>query len=399
MTGTAGGAPARIASGLDGLVQRAARVPRPASALGIAALLALVWASVWFSGGTEQATPHLFYVPIILAAAAFGLVGAFTTALTATVLAGPLMPLVVSTGERQEPLSWLVRGLMFVLVACLAALALRMRERAYEARLSTDLRRTFHPPDAGPPPDDYLLEHVDDVIDRRLFYPLYQPIYALDDGRLVAVEALTRFDSEPPEPPDRWFAAAHHTGRGSELEILAIESALDGARMLEPHIEVSVNASPVTVADPGLHELLARTERTVVVEITEHAVIEDYPLLIGSLDALRAAGAKIAVDDAGAGFASLRHIVQLAPDTIKLDMSLTQDLTTSPLRRALARALIDFAQETGAELVVEGMEGLADLGAWTGLGAYAAQGFLVGRPAPLPPPPFNPLIRGLPRRA
>ncbi|MBX9246176.1 EAL domain-containing protein, partial [Actinotalea ferrariae] len=202
---------------------------------------------------------------------------------------------------------------------------------------------------------------------------------------------------EPYRTPDRWFAAAHAEGRGVELELLAIETALDGARGLAGEIDLSVNASPATLGDARLHALLTSVGRRVVIEITEHAVIEDYPLLQGSVAQLRALGAKIAVDDAGAGFASLRHVVQLAPDTIKLDMSLTQDLAASPLRRALAGALIEFAHTSGADLVVEGIEEQADLSAWSGLGAYAVQGYLVGRPGPLPAALLSPVVEALHR--
>ena len=124
---------------------------------------------------------------------------------------------------------------------------------------------------------------------------------------------------------------------------------------------LSVNASPATLGDPRLLDLIRTTDRQFVVEITEHAVVEDYHLLQDTVHDLRALGVQIAVDDAGAGISSLRHIVQLAPETIKVDISLTQGVGTSPLRRALARALIEFAQRTGAQLIVEGVEEVSDL--------------------------------------
>ncbi len=122
------------------------------------------------------------------------------------------------------------------------------------------------------------------------------------------------------------------------------------------------------------------------VEITEHAGIEDYDVLAARIEALRRAGIRIAVDDAGAGVASLRHIVQLAPHVIKLDISLTQGVATSPLRRALAGSLIEFAQQTGAQLLVEGIEDAEDLAIWTASARTPAQGYLIGRPSALPVP-------------
>lgn len=141
--------------------------------------------------------------------------------------------------------------------------------------------------------------------------------------------------------------------------------------------------------------MVRATERQLVVEITEHAVVEDYHLLQHTVHDLRALGVQIAVDDAGAGISSLRHIVQLAPETIKLDISLTQGVGSSPLRRALAGALIEFAQRIGAQLIVEGIEEVSDLTTWTALGADAVQGFLVGRPGALPVAANSALISSL----
>jgi EAL domain-containing protein (putative c-di-GMP-specific phosphodiesterase class I) len=222
---------------------------------------------------------------------------------------------------------------------------------------------------------------------------VFQPVYAMDDGRLISVEALTRFDTPERTTPDRWFAAAHAAGLGVELEIAAAESALRAAHGLPPHVTLSVNASPATVADPRLLDLVRdHPDRRLMVEITEHAVIEDYPLLREALAALVSMGVELAVDDAGAGFASLQHIVQLEPDVIKLDLSLTQDVTGSPLRLALASALTEFTMRSGARLVVEGVETAADLAAWRRLGAYAVQGYLVGSPGGLPAPAWCPWV-------
>ena len=105
--------------------------------------------------------------------------------------------------------------------------------------------------------------------------------------------------------------------------------------------------------------------------------------MAGAMSAWRASGARLAVDDAGAGFASFRHVLELEPDVIKLDMSLTRDIDRDPRRRALARGLIGFAAELGIEIVAEGIETpaqLATLQELVGLG----QGMLLGPPLPLP---------------
>lgn len=374
-------------------VVRGSRAPARLVIAVLVAMLVASWVLVYTTGGTRSALPHLFYLPIILAALSFGLRGAMATALVATVASGPAIPLDVAAGEPQTDLGWLLRGAMFVLVGAVASLALVMRERAEAQQLSTEVRSAMTPL----APDDHahgaLLPLIDAVIDGGTFHPVFQPIYALTDGRLVAVEALTRFDVLPYRTPDLWFAAAARVGRGVELEIAAIAAAIVAAQDLPAEVSLSVNASPATLAHPGLLDLVRSCDgRQLTVEVTEHAVIEDYHLMKERLVEIRALGVQIAVDDAGAGIASLQHIVQLAPEIIKLDISLTQHAGSSPFRRAMAGALIEFAHRSGAQLVVEGIEDSADLTLWSALGADAVQGYLVGYPAALPALSSSPLI-------
>ena len=381
------------ASLVNRVAVRGAQAPAALVLAVLVAMLVAIWLLVYPTGGTKLALPHLFYLPIILAALSFGLRGAVATALVATVLSGPAMPLDVPTGEAQTTGGWLLRGAMFLLVGAVASLALVFRQRADAQQLSTEIRSAMTPL----PHDDHahatLLPLIDAVIDGATFHPVFQPIYALDDGRLVAVEALTRFDVLPYRTPDLWFAAAAHVGRGVELEIAAIAAAIVAAEDLPAEVSLSVNASPATLGHPGLLDLVRACDgRELTVEVTEHAVIEDYHLMKERLVEIRALGVEIAVDDAGAGIASLQHIVQLAPENIKLDISLTQHAGSSPFRRAMAGALIEFAHHSGARLVVEGIEDAADLALWSALGADAVQGYLVGYPAALPAPASSPLI-------
>ena len=384
---------------LDRVGRGALVAPRWSSAVVIALLLAAITALVYVTGGTRAAMPHLFYVPIILAALPFGLPGSLTTGAVAGLLCGPLMPLDSTTGEDQRLVGWLVRAAMFLAVGAVAAVSMKLRERAYEHEISGELRDALSTTASTVELDPSLLPLVTDVLATSRFHCVYQPIYSLQSGALVSAEALTRFDVEPYRSPDRWFAAAAAMGLGTELEIAAIRMALDGAVGLPPGLAVSVNASPATVGDPRLMELVrANPDRPVTVELTEHAVIKDYHLLSEHLEPLRKAGVRIAVDDAGAGFSSLQHIVQLSPDIIKLDISLAQDVGTSPVRRALAGSLIEFTRHSGALLVVEGIEEEPDLAMWAFLGAHAVQGYLVGPPGPLPAAPTHPLITALHRR-
>lgn len=125
---------------------------------------------------------------------------------------------------------------------------------------------------------------------------------------------------------------------------------------------MSVNLSAEAVLAAATVELLtAGAPRRVVVELTEHAQVADYALLEQRLAGLRAAGVRVAVDDAGAGFASMRHIVRLRPDIIKIDLELTRGVDADPARRALAAALITFGADIGATIVAEGVETAGEL--------------------------------------
>ncbi len=373
------------AAALGRLARWTQRVPTWLVAATLLTLLGLIYGVVYWTGGTQRAFTHLFYVPIILGALSFRWWGALATATAAAVLCGPLMPLDSTTGEAQEATSWVFRSAMFVLISALARVAFELHEQLAERQFSAEVQQALaHSAGGAQTVDAALIPLVPGVLAEHRFHVVYQPIYSLSDGALLAVEALTRFDAEPRRTPDVWFEAAAAAGLGGELELAAIEAAVAGAAGLPPGIALSVNASPATLGVERLHAVVAAAGRPVVVELTEHAVVEDYHLLQDTVAGMRALGVRIAVDDAGAGISSLRHIVQLAPEVIKLDISLTQNLATSPLRRALAGALIDFARHTEAQLIVEGIEEVGDLSIWTALGAHAVQGYLVGRPGPLP---------------
>jgi PAS domain S-box-containing protein len=216
----------------------------------------------------------------------------------------------------------------------------------------------------------------------------FQPIMSLRDGRLVGVEALSRF-SVPGErrSPEDWFTDAAGVGLGTDLELHALMLALDAARALPNHLYVSVNLSPETLMSPGVSGALARSPippARIVVEITEHSSVEDYDELARALRPLREAGTRIAVDDAGAGYATFRHILALSPEVIKLDRTLIAGIDRDPARRALAAAVVSFAGETGASVTAEGLETGAEFRTVLRLGVDSGQGYLLGRPTALP---------------
>ena len=213
---------------------------------------------------------------------------------------------------------------------------------------------------------------------------VYQPIVSLAAGLVVGVEALARIASLPERTPDRWFAEAVEVGLGTELQLMAVNLALPALDRLPGDAFVAVNVDPTTASSPLLAKLIERWPAgRVVIELTEHAPASDYPSLRAALDRFRADGVRMAVDDAGAGFASLRHILELAPDIIKLDISIVRDIDTQASHRALASALVGFAREMGTELIAEGVETAGEASTVEHLGIGVIQGYYVARPGPL----------------
>ncbi len=223
------------------------------------------------------------------------------------------------------------------------------------------------------------------VIDDRLMYPVFQPIFNAHTGALVGVEALARFDCDPKQPPNVWFDQATSVGLGIDLEIRAIEPALERLAELPEGVYVSVNCSPGVAASAELASVLRRFDlRRIVLELTEHEQVGDYGRLAAALEPLRAKGLSVAVDDTGSGYASLRHILQLTPAIIKLDIGLVAGIDLDPSKRALAQALVSFAKEIGALVVAEGIETPGELRTVRQLRFDAVQGFFVGKPQTLP---------------
>lgn len=251
--------------------------------------------------------------------------------------------------------------------------------------------------------------------DRDLLEPLIagprrrtvlQPIVDLRTGTPVGYEALSRFTDVHGGAlrPDLVFAEATRLGLGVRLEQAALASALHLLPRIPAPAYVSVNLSPQALADPATHDLLtAVPAHRLLVEITEHDQVLDYPSLARLTEHLRGRGIRIAVDDAGSGFASLQHVTRLRPEVVKLDIAFVRDVDTDRGRRAVARAMIACTAEIGATLVAEGIETPAELDQLRRLGAELGQGYLTGRPEPadtlLPPPASAPVPRGHPAPA
>jgi EAL domain-containing protein (putative c-di-GMP-specific phosphodiesterase class I) len=222
------------------------------------------------------------------------------------------------------------------------------------------------------------------LLDTRDVHMVYQPIVRLDTRETVALEALARFDATLFPTPVHAFTAASQAGLGVELELLAVESALDRVEQLGHPAWVAVNLSAEALLDPRAAALLLPHGPAVGVEITEHTPVPDYGALVEVTEDLKAHGVHVAVDDAGAGFSSLRHVLQLRPTAIKLDIELIRGIDADPVRQTLTRSVDLFAGSMGSVLVAEGVETEQECRTLRALGVRYGQGYLFGRPAEWP---------------
>ena len=209
-----------------------------------------------------------------------------------------------------------------------------------------------------------------------------QPVVDLSTGSFWGAEALARFPGDPEVGPAAWFEAALHDGRGPALEALALRAALRLLPALPADLRLTVNLSATALLTPSVAaQLVDAGGPRLVVELTEDELVEVDPALLAVLADVRATGTALGIDDFGAGHSSWRHVLRLAPEVIKLDMSLVQDVAASPQRQALVAAMVAFCGRTDTVLIAEGIEVPADLRALMDLGVGHAQGWYLARPA------------------
>ena len=224
------------------------------------------------------------------------------------------------------------------------------------------------------------LDRIESTIERGTFGPVYQPIVDLSTGAAVGYEALTRFTDG--YRPDEMFATALECGLGIKLETATLAAALDAARHLPPRTWLSLNVSPALLADvETLSAALELGARPLVLEITEHEIIEAYAPLREAVLRL-GPDVRLAVDDVGAGAANFNHLVELRPDFVKIDVSLVRGVDTDLSRQAVVAGILHFAAAAHCEVIAEGIETEAELATVRELGVTFGQGYRLGRPAP-----------------
>ncbi|MEO8230458.1 MAG: EAL domain-containing protein [Chloroflexota bacterium] len=229
--------------------------------------------------------------------------------------------------------------------------------------------------------DAAVRERISTTIAAEAFRPVYQPLVDLDSGTTMGYEALTRFDDG--SPPDQMFASALACGLGNELEIATLRVAIRSARTLPRGSWLSLNVSPGLMTEfSTLERLIAGATCLIVLEVTEHEEIDDYAAIREARARLGSA-TRLAVDDAGAGAANFRHLVELQPDFVKVDVSLVRGVDTDVRRQAVIVGLVHFAEAARCEVIAEGIESSAELAMVRKLGVHLGQGYLLGRPSPV----------------
>lgn len=254
------------------------------------------------------------------------------------------------------------------------------------AQLLHDLQRRAVDAQAAHSDREAVVADLRRVIDGVGRWAVLQPVVDVSTGAVVMMEGLSRFDSD--RTPAQWFDAATRTGMSQELELAAAATVLSALRSETVPVgaALSVNLGPDTLMSADLEQLLADVDPArVVLEVTEHCPVADYDALAVALSPWRDRGVRLAVDDAGAGFASLRHVLMCRPDFLKLDMALVRGVDADPVRRALIAAVVDFAATSGITVVAEGVETTLEHDALVSLGVPLLQGYLLGRPRPVAP--------------
>lgn len=224
---------------------------------------------------------------------------------------------------------------------------------------------------------------VERILSSRAFVPLFQPIVDLSDDSVVGYEALTRMSDG--RPILEFLADAEEANVRPDCELALLETALEGARTVGRDVWLSINLSPSVLIgrNEPLAHLLDTASGDLVVELTENERIDDYPAVRNALHRL-GEHVKLSVDDTGSGYASLRHVIDLRPHFLKLDRGWIQGLDGDEMRQALVAGMVGFCDHTGTALIAEGIESAAERACLERLGVRYGQGYLLGRPAPLP---------------
>jgi diguanylate cyclase (GGDEF)-like protein len=373
-------------------VRRVLRAPVATNAFGgivsVSVQLVVCLTLSWFLGGTDDAAPHWYYLPIAFAALRFGVLGAFATALAAAVLAGPLTAADVGAGTVQPAGDQISQLVAFVIVGVVVALTVERPVQATRREVS----------------GQRMASRVQAAIANGAMTVEYQPLWHIDDDRrrMTGAEALVRWvdPGEGTMAPGNFIPLLEEADQLDELGAWVLDTAcrhlacwIGSDPPAAPPFHVAVNVSSVQLSDTFVATVAATLERhavdpdRLVLELTERTMLADRALAVPLLTKIRALGVQVAIDDFGTGFSSLAYLRNLDFDIVKLDRAFIGALGSSrpvdaTAERAIVGAMIDLAQELGKAVIVEGVESGEQLEALRILGATNFQGSFLADPSP-----------------
>jgi diguanylate cyclase (GGDEF)-like protein len=285
---------------------------------------------------------------------------------------------------QEHALTWSAGIASFPTDATEASVLMECADAALYSAKAAGTGRTcrYDPTTEGARRPDGQLAEVEAVLsDPEAVIPVFQPLVSLSNGQISGYEGLTRFPKPPVRRPDEWFALAHRVGLGPALEARALREVL-AAPGRPPGVYLSFNLSPSALSSDEVMAVLPLTMAGLVIEITEPENVEDEDALRKALDEMRRRGARVAIDDAGAGYSGLQQVMRLQPDIIKLDRSLVGNVDTDPAKAALIDSFVRFARRTDSTIVAEGIETPEELKVLTDLEVDYGQGFGLAPPGP-----------------
>lgn len=344
------------------------------------ALLALAWWLNLRAGGATGPLMNFFYLPVLIVAVRLRVVEAVVAAAVAGIVAGPLTPLDVGTGDPQTPESWLLRFAFFLLTAAVVAVLARMSMTEIAEML--ELRKAAR--------------EVRAALAHRQFRLHYQPLFELRTGRLAGAEALIRWDHPKRGlvPPAEFIPAAEANGMiiplGRWVAQEVVRQAARWHRRIpgEQGFAVAFNLSAAQLHDLELPGIIADAltasalpAAAIHVEITETAVVDNFTEAVARVDELRGLGIRVAIDDFGTGQSSLAYLQQFHADVLKVDRAFVQDI--GHVRgQALVAGIVRLANDLGALTVAEGIETEDQADLMRIMGCDLGQGYYYARPAP-----------------
>lgn len=352
----------------------------PVAVVTIAGWLVGIWGASFAVGGTSTVPPHAFYFPILFAAVRFGAPGAAATAVVASLLAGPLLPADVASGETQPLSDWLTRSLFFVAIGqTFSVLGRSLVDEQRNEIVRIDDER----------------ELAAAIVGDELGV-LYQPIVELD-GTIIGVEALVRWHHPRHGvlTPDRFIPLAESSGLIARLDAWVLRTACHqvadwraDAIVGDASFRLDVNVSAQGLSGTGLHErvtaVLADTglpAHWLHLEITETSLVHDLDRSVAALCSLKDTGIRLAIDDFGVGYGSLTYLDRFPVDVVKIDRSFVAALGPRSPSPSVAGAIVALADRLGLSVVAEGVETRDQARELERLGCRHAQGWLYGAPA------------------